>query len=108
MLFCAFGILGLVNFLVTLERLQEETTRKVCAAFCAQEKMEELKFMVKTSTVHAPQGEEALERSCGPLRRSWNVTSYAEIEGIKEIEVQCHYQWQGKTKGVQLKSLVMP
>ena len=108
MLFCAIGILGLFHLLVSLERIQEETTRTIDAAFCAQEKMEELKFMVKTATVPTPQGEEEIERSCGPLRRFWRVYSYAEIDGVKEIEVHCDYWWHGASKSVLLKSLVIP
>lgn len=106
--FLGFGMLTLLSFLISIGMIEEETTRKAYAAFSAQEKMEEMKFRIRTATLLTQQGDEVMDKPYGPLWRSWKVYSYVKIEGVKEIEVQCHYVWKGKKKGVTLKSLIVP
>jgi Tfp pilus assembly protein PilV len=104
----AFGVLSLLCFLVNLGGLAEDTTHRLCSALCAQEKMEELKFMLTTRTGNTLQGEESLENPCGSLRRSWMIGDFPDAGDVKEIEVQCEYLWRGKKKGTVLRSLLAP
>ena len=104
----AVGLLTLLGFLVHLGGLQEESTRRVLSAFCAQEKMEELKFQAAISTLHNQHAEEALDTQGRTLNRSWDVSWHEEMPGIREIEVECYYVCRGIKKGVALKSLIVP
>ena len=79
MVFLGFGFLSLVECLLILGRCEEETSRTVWSAVCAQEKVEELKSIVG-SGLHTGHGEESVPTSCGTLERQWSVSGYPNME----------------------------
>lgn len=107
--FLSVGMLALVAFLVKLGNIEGASARCVYAAFCAQEKMEELKFKLATGAapVHT-QGREVVERTTGWFERTWKVAPYEAMEGIQEIEVTCTYPWKDGAKNLSLRSLISP
>ncbi len=106
--FLAVGLLALVGLLVKLTDSEGASGRRVLAAFCAQEKMEELEFEIACGALSQRQGQELLDLPCGQVSRRWKIVPYEEIEGLEEIEVACTYLWKNETKTVALQSLVLP
>jgi Tfp pilus assembly protein PilV len=107
--FLAVGLLALVAFLVKLGSIEGASARRLYAAFCAQEKMEELEFRCATSAMPMhTHGREIVERTTGSFERTWKVAPYEAVEGIQEIEVTCTYQWKDGPQQLTLRSLVLP
>jgi hypothetical protein len=104
----AFGILGFAGLLKTIGDATAEDTWAVRALFCAQERVEEIKFDFLTG--HGAAGEGGEEWSEGwnqGLRRKWSVASSTVFDGLMEIGVECSYPWKGARKSVTLSTLVV-
>jgi len=109
MVLMVFGVLGLSGLLKVVGNVEAEDTWETKALFCAQERMEELKFACLTGKGFTPKGEEILAE--GPyqgMRREWTTEDSAVFEGLMEINVRCAYPWEGSMKEVGLTTLVFP
>ena len=107
MVLTVFGVLGFTGLLKVIGNVEAEDTWKTKALFCAQERMEELKFACLTGKGFAPEGEESLAE--GPyqgMRREWTTGDSAVFEGLLEINVGCAYPWKGSVERVELSTLV--
>jgi len=109
MVLTVFGILGFTGLLKVIGNVEAEDTWETKALFCAQERMEELKFACLTGKGLPPEGEEMLAE--GPyqgMRREWTTGNSAVSEGLLEINVRCAYPWKGSVKKVGLTTLMFP
>ena len=107
MVLTVFGVLGFTGLLKVIGNVEAEDTWKTKALFCAQERMEELKFARLAGKGFAPEGEESLAE--GPyqgMRREWTTGDSAVFEGLLEINVGCAYPWKGSMERVELSTLV--
>ena len=102
----AVWLASLFGILVFMGRYEAGSRLSVTAVLCAQERMEELRYDVERGDLLAGEGQESLE--VGPykgMQRSWDVVSSPLQSGLKEIEVECVYSWEGETKKERLLSL---
>jgi len=105
----AVGILCFAGLLKVLGNVEAEDTWKTKALFCAQERMEELKFESVTGKGFAGEGKEDLaEGSYQGMQREWTVGHSTVCEGLLEVTVECAYPWKGSMKSVSLSTLVFP
>ena len=107
MVLTLFGILGFTGLLEVIGNVEAEDTWETKALFCAQERMEELKFACLTGKGFASEGEEILAQ--GPyqgMRREWTTGDSAVLEGLLEINVRCGYQWKGRVEKVEVSTMV--
>jgi prepilin-type N-terminal cleavage/methylation domain-containing protein len=103
----AFGLLAFAGLLKAIGSVEGEDTWETKALFCAQERMEELKFDCLAGKTFETEGKEIV--GDGPykgIQREWRAKSSAVFEGLLEFNVRCAYPWKGSTKGVELKTLV--
>ena len=102
-----FGVLGFAGLLKVIGNVEAEDTWETKALFCAQERMEELKFACLTGESFTTEGEEIVaEGSYTGMRREWTTGDSSVIEGLLEITVGCAYPWEGSMKTVGLSTLV--
>ena len=107
MVLTVFGILGFTGLLKVIGNVEAENTWETKALFCAQERMEELKFARLTGKGFSPEGEDFLTE--GPyqgMRREWTTEDSALSDGLLEINVRCAYPWKGSVEEVGLRTLV--
>ena len=107
MVLTVFGVLGFTGLLKVIGNVEAEDTWETKALFCAQERMEELKFACLTGKGFTPEGEETLAE--GPyqgMRREWTTGDSAVFEGLLEINVRCAYPWDGSMETVEVSTLV--
>lgn len=101
------GILCLGGLLKAIGEVEAEDTWATKALFCAQERMEELKFGVATGNVSTTEKEEVVaEGSYQGMGREWTVGASSIFDGLLEVRVECTYPWKGTTKTVGLSTLV--
>ena len=75
---------------------EAEDTWETKALFCAQERMEGLKFACLTGKGFTTEGEEIVaEGSYTGMRREWSTADSSVFEGLLEINVGCTYPWKG-------------
>ncbi len=101
------GILCFGGLLATMGRIQAEDTWATRATFCAQERMEELRFSFITGEGPTTDGEETL--TAGPyrqMRRQWSTEDSSDLSGMMEIKVACDYPWRGNMKRFELSTLL--
>lgn len=103
-----FGVLGFAGLLKVIGNVEAEDTWETKALFCAQERMEELKFACLTGeSFTTDQGEEIVaEGSYTGMRREWSTGDSSIIDGLLEITVGCAYPWEGGMKTVELSTWV--
>ena len=107
MVLTVFGVLGFTGLLKVIGNVEAEDTWETKALFCAQERMEELRFACLTGKGFTPEGEESLAE--GPyqgMQREWTTGDSAVFEGLLEINVGCTYPWKGNMERVELSTLV--
>ena len=103
------GLLCLAGLLKVLGNVEAEDTWETKALFCAQERMEELKFGVATGHVSTTEGDELVaEGSYQGMGRQWAVRASSIFDGLLEMRVVCTYPWKGTRKAVELSALVYP
>ena len=109
MVLVAYGILGFAGLLTVMGNVEAEDTWMTKALFCAQERLEELKFDVATGKGFTNNGKEDLVEGAYPdMRREWTVENAAVCEGLVKISVACAYPWKGTMKRISLSTLVFP
>jgi hypothetical protein len=107
MVVTAFGVLGFTGLLKVIGDVEAQDTWETKALFCAQERMEELRFACFTGDAFTPEGEEIVaEGSYQGMRREWTTGDSSVFEGLLEISVRCAYPWNGDMKTVGLSTLV--
>ena len=109
MVLTAFGVLGFTGLLKVIGDAEAEETWETKALFCAQERMEELKFACSTGKAFTTEGGEIIAE--GPYRgmqRDGSIGDSSVFEGLKEISVGCGYPWRGGIESVELATLVCP
>ena len=107
MVLMVFGVLGFTGLLKVIGNVEAEDIWETKALFCAQERMEELKFACLTGESFTTEGEEIVaEGSYTGMRREWSTGDSSVIEGLLEITVGCAYPWEGGMKQVGLSTLV--
>ena len=107
MVLTVFGVLGFAGLLKVIGNVEAEDTWETKALFCAQERMEELKFACLTGKGFTTEGEEIVaEGSYKGMRREWIMEDSSVIEGLLEISAGCAYPWKGSTETVELSTLV--
>jgi hypothetical protein len=102
-----FGVLGFTGILKVIGNVEAQDTWETKALFCAQERMEELKFACFTGKAFTPAGEEIV--ADGPyqgMRREWSTGDSSIFEGLLEISVRCAYPWKGSTETIEVSTLV--
>ncbi len=102
-----FGILGFAGLLKVIGDLEEEDTWATKATFCAQERMEEIRFSFMSGNEIAAGGEEIL--TDGPyidMRRRWVTEASSVFNGIREVTVACAYPWKGSMKSFEVSTLL--
>jgi hypothetical protein len=107
MVLTVFGILGFTGLLKVIGNVEAEDTWETKALFCAQERVEELKFACLTGEGLPTEGEDLLTE--GPyqgMRREWTTEDSAVSEGLLEINVRCAYPWKGSVKEVGFRTLM--
>ena len=109
MVLTVFGVLGFAGLLRVIGNVEAEDTWQTKALFCAEERMEELKFDCLTGKGVTTEGEETVtEGSYQGMRREWTTGESPVFEGLLEISVGCGYLWDGSMKTVELSTLVYP
>jgi prepilin-type N-terminal cleavage/methylation domain-containing protein len=104
----AFGILGFSGLLKVIGDAAAEDTWATRALFCAQERVEEIKFDFLTGYGLAGEGQQEWSEGWNQgLRRKWSVAPSAVFDGLMEIGVECSYPWKGGRKAVTLSTLVV-
>ena len=107
MVLVVFGVLGFTGLLKVIGNVEAEDTWETKALFCAQERMEELKFACLTGQGFTPEGTEILtDGSYRGMRREWTTGDSSVLEGLLEITVGCAYPWKGSMEKVQVSTLV--
>ena len=107
MVLTVFGVLGFTGLLKVIGNVEAEDTWETKALFCAQERMEELKFACLTGQGFTTEGEEIVaEAPYQGMRREWTTGESDVFEGLLEINVGCAYPWKGSMKTVELSTLV--
>ena len=102
-----FGVLGFAGLLKVIGNVEAEDTWETKALFCAQERMEELKFDCLTGKSFTTEGEEIVAKgSYQGMRRAWSTKDSSAFEGLLEITVGCGYPSKGTMETVQLSTLV--
>lgn len=102
-----FGVLGFTGLLKVIGSVEAEDTWETKALFCAQERLEELKFACSTGKGLTTGEEEiAAGGSYQGMRREWTVGGSSVFEGLLELKVGCAYPSRGATKTVELSTLV--
>lgn len=102
----AFGLLGLLAFLLLMGRSVAEQDRATAALFCAQEKLEQLKFLA-VQGAFSQEGEESLtEGAYAGLARRWSVSPEALGSGGLHIEAECSCRLWGRDIRRALETLV--
>jgi len=107
MAIAAVWLASLFGMLIVMGRYEEGSRLSAAAVLCAQERMEELRFAVERDALVPAQGRESL--LVGPyknMERSWAVEPSSVHTGLKEVEVECTYSWQGEMRKENLLSLV--
>ena len=103
----AFGVLGFGAVLKVIGNVEAEDTWQTKALFCAQERLEELRFACTTGKSFTPKGEEIVgEGSYHGMQRQWLTEHSPVFEGLLEIRVGCGYPWKGAMKMLELSTLV--
>ena len=107
MVLTAFGVLGFTGLLKVIGNVEAEDTWETKALFCAQERMEELKFDCLTDKAFTAKAKEIVAE--GPyqgMQREWTTGDSSLFEGLLEITVGCGYPWKGTMKTVEVSTLV--
>jgi hypothetical protein len=107
MVLTVFGVLGFTGLLKVIGNVEAEDTWETKALFCAQERMEELKFDCLTDKSFTAKAKEIVAE--GPyqgMQREWTTGESDVFEGLLEINVGCAYPWEGDMKTVELSTLV--
>ena len=103
------GVFCLAGLLKVIGNVEAEDTWETKAFFCAQERMEELRFGVATGNVSTTEGDEVVaEGSYQGMGREWTVGASSIFHGLLEMRVKCTYPWKGTTKTVELSTVVFP
>jgi len=107
MVLTVFGVLGFTGLLKVIGNVEAENIWETKALFCAQERMEELKFAFLTENGSTTEGEEIVaEGSYTGMRREWTTGKSEVFEGLLEIHVGCAYPWKGGMETVEVSTLV--
>ena len=107
MVLTVFGVLGFTGLLKVIGNVEAEDIWETKALFCAQERMEELKFAFLTGNGFTTEGEEIVaEGSYTDMRREWSTGESDVFEGLLEINVGCAYPWKGSMETVEVSTLV--
>ena len=102
-----FGVLCLAALLKAIGDMEAQDTWATKALFCAQERIEELKFEIAVGNGSVGQGEEDLAvGSYAGMRRQWTVAPSSIADGLLEVAVECAYLWKDTTQTVGLSTLV--
>ncbi len=107
MVLTAFGVLGFTGLLKVIGNVEAEDTWETKALFCAQERMEELKFDCLTDKAFTAKAKEIVAE--GPyqgMQREWTTGDSSLFEGLLEITVGCGYPWKGTMETVEVSTLV--
>lgn len=105
----SLGIFCLAGLLKVIGNLEAEDTWETKALFCAQERLEELKFNAATGHASKTEGKEVLtEGSYQGMQREWTFGASSIFGGLWEIRVECSYPWKGTRNSVALSTLVLP
>jgi len=105
MVLMVFGVLGFSGLLKVIGDVEAEDTWQTKALFCAQERMEELKFDCVTGKGVTTDGEEIVtEGQYKGMRREWATGDSPLFEGLLEISAGCSYPWKGSMKTVQVST----
>jgi hypothetical protein len=102
-----FGVLCLAALLKAVGQVEAQETWATKALFCAQERIEEIKFEIAVGDGSVGEGEEDL--AAGPyagMERRWTVAPSSTGDCLLEVSVECAYPWKGTTKTVGLSTLV--
>jgi prepilin-type N-terminal cleavage/methylation domain-containing protein len=103
------GVLGFGGLLQVIGKVEAEDTWSTKALFCAQERMEELKFRVATGNSTTTEGEEVVaDGAYQGMRRVWAVGHSSVFDGLLEIRAECEYPWEVATRTIDLATLVFP
>lgn len=103
------GVLGFGGLLAVLGHAEAEDTWSTKALFCAQERIEELAFLVAAGNHATTEGEEGIaDGSYQGMRRVWAVENASVLDGLLEIRAECEYPWKGAMKTIALATLVFP
>lgn len=107
MVLTGFGILCFAGLLRAIGNVEAEDIWATKALFCAQERMEELKFSLVAGKGLTTEGNELVTK--GPyqgMRREWAAGDSSVFSGLLEIRAACAYPWKGSMKSVELSTLV--
>jgi prepilin-type N-terminal cleavage/methylation domain-containing protein len=109
MVLACLGVFCFAGLLKVIGNVEAEDTWETKALFCAQERIEELKFDAVTGNVSTTEGKEVLATgSYQGMRREWIVGASSVFDGLLEMRVECSYPWKGAWKAVELSTLVFP
>lgn len=109
MVLTVFGVLGFAGLLKVIGNVEAEDIWETKALFCAQERMEELKFAFLTGKDFTTEGVEIVaDVPYQGMRREWTTVESDVFEGLLEINVVCAYPWKGDMKTVEVSTLVCP
>jgi hypothetical protein len=101
------GVLCLAGLLKVLGNVEAQDSWDTKALFCAQERMEELRFAFAIGNGKSGNGEEVLsDGSYRGLVTRWTVKPSPVLDSLFEVDVECAYSWKGSRKTVRLSSLV--
>ena len=101
------GVLCLAGLLKVLGNVEAQDSWDTKALFCAQERMEELRFTFAVGNGATGNGEETLsDGSYRGMVTRWTVKPSHVLDGLSEVDVECAYSWKGSRKTVSLSSLV--
>jgi hypothetical protein len=101
------GVLCLTGLLKVLGNVEAQDSSDTKALFCAQERMEELRFEFAVGKGATGKGEEVPgDGSYRGLVRTWAVKPSPVLDNLFEVDVACAYSWKGSKKTVRLSSLV--
>ena len=107
MVLTAFGVLGFTGLLKVLGDAEAQDAWETKALFCAQERMEELKFACLTGITFTTDGGEIVaDGAYRGMHRDWTAGDSPVFEGLVEIRVGCGYPWKGGIESVELSTLV--
>lgn len=107
---CAFGLLGVSGLLLILEQTEAEQVMAARALFCAQQKMEILRYQSLQQGLSSPEeGKEALNQEAfhGTLRH-WTIRPSPSHQGLLWIQVDCSCSYKGKSISRNLQTLMLP
>ena len=109
MVLTVFGVLGFTGLLKVIGNVEAEDIWETKALFCAQERMEELKFAFLTGKDFTADGEEIVaDAPYQGMRREWTTEESDVFEGLLEIHVGCAYPWKGSMETVEVSTLLFP